>query len=247
MGMGMNAIVTGANGGIGRAVLKKFAEKGIRIWACARTEAEEFVQFCQELEREYQVMITNVYFDLMEEDEIQEGIKRILSEKQPVDILVNNAGMAYGALLQMTSMRKLKEVYQVNYFAQVQITQMVARHMMKHKKGSIINVASVGGIEADPGYLAYGSSKASLIWTTRMLANELGAYGIRVNAVAPGTTDTRMGRYKSQEELDKVLARTSLGRMADPEEIAAGIYFLASDEAAYITGDILKIDGGRTA
>lgn len=243
----MNSIVTGAGGGIGRAVLKKFAEKGVNIWACTRTEDDAFTQFCDILMHEHPIWIKNVYFDMMEEEAIQNGIRRILFEKLPVDILVNNAGMAYGALLQMTSMHKLKEVYQVNYFAQVQITQMVARNMMKQRSGSIINVASVGGIEADPGYLAYGSSKASLIWTTRMLANELGVYGIRVNAVAPGTTDTRMGHYKSQEELDKVLDRTSLGRMAAPEEIAAGIYFLASDEAAYITGDILKIDGGRTA
>ena len=242
-----NAIVTGANGGIGRAVIEKFAENEINIWACVREEKTEFAEFCASLEEKYHIWIRIIAFDLTNESEIKEGIKLILSEKMPIDILVNNAGMAYGALFQMTSMDVLKEVYQINYFAPVQIMQMVAKNMIKHKRGSIINVASVGGVEANPGYLAYGSSKASLIWTTRMLAKELGPYGIRVNAVAPGLTDTKMGHYKSEEELEKVLERTSLGRMAKPEEIADGIYFLASDEASYVTGDILKIDGGRTA
>lgn len=241
------AIITGANRGIGKATLEKFAQSGINVWACIRKENLEFENFCKELENKYHVWVRVVSFDLRDENEIKKGIKSILAEKQPIDILVNNAGMAHGALFQMTSMETIKEVYQVNFFAHIQIIQMVSKNMMKNKKGSIINVASVGGIEASPGYLAYGSSKASLIWTTRMLARELGTYGIRVNAVAPGSTDTKMGYYKSQEELEKVLAKTSLGRMADPEEIADGIYFLASDAASYITGDILKIDGGRTA
>lgn len=242
-----NAIITGANGGIGKATLEKFAQSGISVWACIRKENLEFENFCKDLENKYHVWVRVVSFDLRDEDEVKKGIKLILAEKQPIDILVNNAGMAHGALLQMTSMETIKEVYQVNFFAPIQIIQMVSKNMMKNKKGSIVNVASVGGIEASPGYLAYGSSKSSLIWTTRMLARELGSYGIRVNAVAPGSTDTKMGYFKSEEELEKVLGKTSLGRMANPEEIAEGIYFLASDEASYITGDILKIDGGRTA
>lgn len=242
-----NAIITGANGGIGRATMRRFAKEQVNIWACIRKENEEFLKFCKELEQEYKVWIRIVTFDLSDENAIKEGVKSILSEKRPIDILVNNAGVAHGGLLSMTSMSALKEVYQINFFAQIQITQLVVKNMMRNKKGSIVNVASVGGIEAEPGYLAYGSSKASMIWTTRMLANELGPYGIRVNAVAPGLTETNMGQFKSEEESDKVMERTSLGRMAKPEEIAAGIYYLASDEAAYITGDILKIDGGRTA
>ncbi len=242
-----NAIITGAKGGIGKAIMEKFASEGVNVWACIRTPDEAFSAYCDELSSKYQVWIRVICFDLSEEEAIKEGIKSIITEKKPIDIVVNNAGVAYGGLLQMTTMETLKDVYQVNYFAPVQITQMVSRVMMKQRSGSIINVASVGGIEAEPGYLAYGSSKASLIWTTRMLANELGDYGIRVNAVAPGTTDTKMGHFKNEEALQNVLGRTSLGRMAKPEEIAEGVWFLASDASAYITGDVLKIDGGRTA
>lgn len=242
-----NAIITGANRGIGLATVRKFVENGINVWACMREPNLEMEREFKMFEEKYEVWIRPVYFDLMDENQVKEGVKSIILQKQPVDILVNNAGMAHGALLQMTSMETLKRVYQVNFFAHVQIIQMVSKSMMKNKKGSIINVASVGGIEASPGYLAYGSSKSSLIWTTRMLSRELGPYGIRVNAVAPGTTDTKMGYYKSEEEMEKVLGKTSLGRMAKPEEIAEVIYFLASDKSSYITGDVLKVDGGRTA
>lgn len=242
-----NAIITGANGGIGRAVLEKFTENGVNVWACVRQENPEFTEFCQKLGKKNDVWVRIVSFDLEDEEAVKEGVKSILSEKLPVDILVNNAGMAHGALFQMTSMDILKTMYQVNFFSAILITQLVVKNMMKHKRGSIINVVSAGAVEAEPGYLAYGSSKASLLWTTRMLAKELAGYNIRVNAVAPGLTDTKMGYVKSEEELKKVLDRTALGRMAAPEEVAAAIHFLASDEASYITGDILRVDGGRTA
>ena len=123
--------------------------------------------------------------------------------------------------------------------------QLVSRYMMRQKSGVIINMASVGGIETNPGYLAYGSSKAALIWATKCVAKELGTYGVRVNAVAPGMTNTSMGNYKSEEDLHKVIDATSLKRMADPEEIAKGIVYLASDDASFVTGHILVIDGGR--
>lgn len=145
----------------------------------------------------------------------------------------------------MTPMSKLKEVFQINYFSQIYIMQLVARYMMRQKKGCIVNMASVGGIETNAGYLAYGSSKAALIWATKSISKELGKYNIRVNAVAPGLTETQMGHYKSQEEIDKVLAVTSLGRMGTPEEIARSVCFLASEEASFITGQVLIVDGGR--
>lgn len=102
-----------------------------------------------------------------------------------------------------------------------------------------------GGIETNAGYLAYGSSKAALIWATKCVAKELGVYNIRVNAVAPGLTQTTMGNFKSEDELQKVINVTSLGRMATPEEIAKGIAYLASEDASFVTGHVLVIDGGR--
>lgn len=243
--LGKNAVITGSNRGIGRAIIEKFAEEGCNIWACARAANKEFENDMKELSDKYNVFITPVYFDLMNEEELKKGIKQIISEKKQIDILVNNAGIAFGGTLHMTSMNKLREVFEINYFAQINIIQMISKIMMRQKSGSIINMASIGGVETQPGYLAYGSSKAAIIWTTKMLSKELGRYGIRVNAVAPGLTKTDMGMYKSSEEIEKVIERTSLGRMAEKEEVADAVLYLASDKSAFVTGHILNIDGGR--
>lgn len=240
-----NVILTGANRGIGLAILKKLAKEGCNIWACCRTNTPETLSTFEQIARENCVWIKPIFFDLNEEESIKEGVLQILSEKKPIDVLVNNAGIPYGGLFYMTPMSKLKEVFQINYFSQIYIMQLVARYMMRQKKGCIVNMASVGGIETNAGYLAYGSSKAALIWATKSISKELGKYNIRVNAVAPGLTETQMGHYKSQEEIDKVLAVTSLGRMGTPEEIARSVCFLASEEASFITGQVLIVDGGR--
>lgn len=242
---GKNVIITGANRGIGLAALQKFIKEGCNVWACIRKSNPEFENHAQKLAQENGVWVKPVYFDLQNEDEIKAGIKQIASEKLPIDILVNNAGVPFGGLMTMTPLAKLKEVFEINYFSQILIMQLVARYMMRQKSGSIVNMASVGGINTDPGYLAYGSSKAALIWATKCVAKELGPYNIRVNAVAPGLTQTTMGNYKDEEELNKVIRNTSLGRMATPEEIANAIAFLASEDASFITGHILVIDGGR--
>jgi len=243
---GKNAIVTGSNRGIGFATVKRFAQEGCNVWACARKQNEEFENELKVLSEQYHVWIKPVYFELSDETEIKEGLKIIMGEKLPIDILVNNAGIPYGGLMMMTPVSKLKEVFEINYFAQIQITQLVVRIMMRQKSGSIINMASVGGIETEPGYLAYGSSKAALIWATKCMAKELGPHGIRINAVAPGLTQTSMGNYKNKEELNKVINRTSLHRMAEPDEICQAITYLASDEASFVTGHVLVVDGGRS-
>lgn len=242
---GKNAIITGANRGIGYATLKLFAQEGCNVWACIRKQNEEFELQIKGLSDKYGVWIKPVYFDLSNEEEIKAGIKFIASDKRSIDILVNNAGIAHGALMTMTPISKLKEVFDINYFSQVLMMQLVSRYMIRQKNGSIINMASVGGIETNPGYLAYGSSKAALIWATKCVAKELGPYNIRVNAVAPGMVETQMGHYKSEEELSKVVDQTSLRRMANTDEIANGIAYLASDLSSFTTGHVLVIDGGR--
>lgn len=240
-----NVIVTGSNRGIGSRVVELLASKGCNVWACARKKSDEFEARLTELSSKYSVWVKPVYFDLSDETQIKSGIKTIMADKQPIDVLINNAGMPYGGLMTMTPVAKLREVFEVNYFSQILMMQLVSRVMMRQKSGCIINMASVGGIQTNPGYLAYGSSKAALIWATKCVAKELGPYGIRVNAVAPGFTDTDMGHFKNEEELEKMISQTSLGRMATPEEVANGIAWLASDDASFVTGHVLVIDGGR--
>lgn len=242
---GKNAIITGARQGIGRAILEEFAQNGANIWACARKQDIEFEEKIGELSELYRIWIKPIYFDLSDQDSIKDAMKRILQEKIPIDILVNNAGISYSGLMTMTPIAKLREVFEINYFAQIQIMQVVAKSMIRQKKGSIVNIVSVGGIETAPGYLAYGSSKAALLYATKSVSHELGEHGIRLNAVAPGLTNTKMGHAKEDKELQKVLNRSSLHRMAEPKEIASCVAFLASDKASFITGQVIIADGGR--
>jgi 3-oxoacyl-[acyl-carrier protein] reductase len=243
--MRKSAIITGSNRGIGFVMASAFSEQGYDIWACARRKDEDFERRLQDLSLKSGVQIRPVYFDLSNEEQVKDGIKQILSEKKSIDVLINNAGVPHGGLLTMTPISKLKEVFEINLFSQVLIMQLVVRQMMRQKSGCIINMCSVGGIETNPGYLAYGSSKAALIWITKSISKELGPYNIRVNGIAPGLIDTDMGNYKSEEELNKVLNRMSIKRMGRPEEIAKAALYIASDEAAYMTGHIMVLDGGR--
>ncbi len=242
---GRNVIITGAKRGIGRVMLELFAENGANVWACGRLPDEEFENDIKKMSDDNGVWIEPVYFDLSDEEAIKGGIRQITGEKKQIDVLVNNAGVAHGGLATMTSISKLKEVFQINYFAQIQIMQAVLRQMMKQKGGCVINMASIGGIETAPGYLAYGSSKAALIYATKTISHEVGQFGIRVNAIAPGLVETDMGSFKSSEEIEKILDRSSLHRKADPKEIAECALFLASDKSSFITGQVLIADGGR--
>ena len=243
---GKNIVVTGSNRGLGRATVEAFAAAGANIWACARKPSETFEHDMAEIGEKNSVTIKPVYFDLTDADAVKAGVMGIAAEKRTVDVLVNNAGVPYGGLMMTTPIDKLREVFEVNYFSQIRMMQMVGKLMMRQKSGVIVNIASVGGIETTPGYLAYGSSKAALIWATKTVAKELAPFGIRVNAVAPGLTKTDMGGYKSSEELEKTIARTAMKRMAEPKEVVSAILYLASPEASFVTGAVLQVDGGRT-
>ena len=145
----------------------------------------------------------------------------------------------------MTPLDKIREVYEINVFAQIRLMQLFSRPMVRQRSGAIINLCSVGGMEVSPGYIAYGSSKAAMVWLTKAAAKELGEYGIRVNGIAPGLIDTDMGHFKSETELQKVFDRMVIKRFGEPEEVAKAAVYLASDRAAFMTGQILVIDGGR--
>lgn len=242
---GKNIIVTGSNRGIGKKIVEKAAQNGANIWACARTKNTEFEFELKNIADKYQVWIKPVYFNLLNVEDIEKGIKSILNEKKNIDVLINNAGIAYKGTLNMTSMERFRETFQVNLFAALEIIQLVSKQMIRNKRGSIVNVASVSGLENYGGNISYGSSKAALIWATKEISKELVMFGIRVNSVSPGTVRTDMNQVRSEKQMMSVLERTGLKRMAEPEEIAEAIMFLASDKSTYITGHNLVVDGGR--
>lgn len=242
---GKNAIITGSNRGIGRATLELFAKNGANIWACCRSMSKEDEKVFFKLMEEYGVWIKPVCFDLRDEKSLNGAVRGIIGEKQPIDILINNAAVSYGTALSMMPVCQIKDVFDVNYFAQLQMMQIVTRVMIRQKKGVIINMGSVSGMEVYPGNLAYGSSKAALMYATKLLSKEYAPYGIRINAVAPGTVHTEMGRTRSEEQMKAVIARTAMKRRATPAEIANIICFLASDDASFMTGSVVIADGGR--
>ena len=237
-------LITGCNRGIGKAMLTAFAEAGAKVIACTRKEDESFTQYCQELTTKTGSEIIQYHFDLTDEESIKAFISAFYKTKQRVDVLINNAGVVTKGLLQMTPIQKIKDVFQINFFAQVQITQGISKLMMRQKSGIIINMASIGGIDAYPAYVSYGCSKAAMIYFTKTMAQELAPYGIRVNALAPSMVKTDMQVEMGEEANEEIMRRTALKRNADPEEIAKLALFMASDESSFITGQIYRIDGG---
>lgn len=242
---GKNAIITGCARGIGKSILETFASNGANIWACARKPSEEFSDYLKKLADNHHIIITPVYFDLADPVQIKEAVKVIMSAKQKVDILINNAGITYNALFQMTTMDKLREVFEVNFFAQFLFTQYIVKLMARQKSGSIVNIASSAAIDANSGRSAYGASKAAVICMTKALAGELAEYNIRANAIAPGITQTDMVAASMTDEIiNSSVSQTYLKRIGQPGEIAQVALFLASEMSSYITGQVLRVDGG---
>jgi len=242
---GKNAIVTGCSRGIGRTIVELLARNGANIWACARKPSDEFLAFIEKLKTETGVRIDPVYFDLADMAQVKEGVKTITAAKLPIDVLVNNAGVIFTAPFMMTTEDKMREQFDVNFFAPVILSQYIARTMARQKSGSIINISSSAAIEGNEGRLAYASAKAALITATKVMSRELGGLNIRVNAIAPGLTQTdMMTGSTAQDALEKTVDRLALKRVGRPEEIAGTVLYLASDLSSYMTGQVLSVDGG---
>ena len=240
----MNVIITGSNRGIGKAMVEAFAASGANIWACARKSTPEHEAWLKETADKANVWIKPVYFELTYKDAINSGIQSIIDDGQPIDVLVNNAGISTVGLLSMSKVEDIENLFAVNYFAMLRIIQKVSKRMARQKKGVIINMGSIAGIEPQAGKIAYGSSKAAVMMMTQCLAKELGPSGITVNCVAPGVIDTEMNRLLSPADKAALAEETPLMRLGTAMDAAKAIWFLISDAGDYFTGQVLSPNGG---
>lgn len=244
---GKNAIITGARSGIGLSTLRLFAKNGCNCWPVIHRDDEDFFNKIHQLEEECRVWIKPVHMELGNSDSIKEGIKEIVKEKHSIDILVNAAGtVSPNRLFSMTKMEDIRKVMEVNFFSVIELTQLVCRSMMRQRNGSIINIASIAAWGEDTSQMEYAASKAALVIATKKLARELGSAGIRVNAVAPGLTQTKMLDVLQAEAEEQIKKGLGMHRFGTPDEIAEVCLFLASDKSSYVTGETIKVDGGGT-
>jgi 3-oxoacyl-[acyl-carrier protein] reductase len=239
-----NAIITGCIQGIGKATLEEFAKNGSNIWACALEYNEDFESHCNKLAKEHNIWIKPIYFNLLNQEEIKAGLKQIASDKLPIHILVNIAGMTKDAITHMVTIDQMKLIFEINFFSQIFLTQFVTKLMIRQGYGSVVNTSSISAIDGSYGQLSYSSSKAALIGATKTLSKELASKGVRVNAIAPGVISTDMNKIVPDSIIQENIKKMKIKRLGKTDEVAKTILFLASDLSNYITGQIIRIDGG---
>ena len=231
---GKVALVTGGSRGIGRAIALELGRAGAQVVVGYNSGAEEAEQVASEAGgRAVQADVSD-----------PASARQLVEDAGVVDILVNNAGLTRDGLLARMPDDDWRAVIETNLSSVFYTCRAVARPMMKRKSGSIVNVSSIVGIHGNPGQTNYGASKAGIIGFTKSLARELGSRNVRVNVVAPGYVNTRLTDVLPDEAKEAMLSNTPLGRLGDPEDIAGAVRFLSSDEAAFITGEVLLVDGG---
>jgi 3-oxoacyl-[acyl-carrier protein] reductase len=231
---GKLALVTGASRGIGRAIAQELARAGADVVVGYRSGKDEAEQLASEIgARAIQADVSSA-----------EDAKRLVEEAGDVDVLVNNAGLTRDGLLARMSDDDWNTVLQTNLSSVFYTCRAVTRPMMKKRAGSIVNISSVVGVHGNWGQTNYAASKAGIIGFTKSLARELGSRNIRANVVAPGYVKTQLTDVLPEEATAAMIQNTPLGRVAEPDEIAGAVRFLASEAAAFITGEVLLVDGG---
>lgn len=231
-------IITGAAQGIGKQIARQFAEDGAIVYACDRQE------FTSDNEH-----IHPIVMDVTDAAGVKNAFMQIYKAEGHIDCLVNNAGIVYNRKIGMIVREETERMFRVNVIAVLEMIQLVSRLMARNGGGNIVNIASVTAVLGSPGQVAYSATKGAIIAMTKSAAKELAPQGIRVNAVAPGIVKTERFAELYEANGDKIdarIQRIALGRLGTPEDIANACSFLASDRAAYISGQILGVDGCAT-
>ena len=231
---GKSALVTGASRGIGRAIAEELAAAGATVVVGYRTGREEAEDLA------YAIGGRPVQADVSD----PESAQALVEAAGDVDILVNNAGLTRDGLLARMSDADWRDVIETNLSSVFYTCRAVARPMMKKRAGSIVNISSIVGVHGNWGQTNYAASKAGIIGFTKSLARELGSRNVRANVVAPGYITTQLTDVLPEEATEAMLQQTPLGRLGDPADVAGAVRFLCSEQASFVTGDVLLVDGG---
>ena len=237
---GKKALITGATGGIGSAIARALHSQGAEVILSGTRQGA-----LNELAHELSDRAHSIAADLSDKSSIDALIKQISDiSTDGVDIVINNAGIARDNLLVRMKDEEWNQVLDINLFAGYKLTQGLMRGMMKRRWGRIIGISSVVGATGNPGQANYAAAKAGMIGFSKALAQEVATRGITVNVIAPGMIQTAMTDDLNEDQSARLLSTIPLGRLGSPEEIAASVIYLASDEAAYVTGATLHVNGG---
>jgi 3-oxoacyl-[acyl-carrier protein] reductase len=231
---GKTALVTGASRGIGRAIALELAAAGASVVLGYRSGGDEVEEAVREANGRA------IQADVSDPDDA----RRLVEEAGELDLLVNNAGLTRDGLIARMPDEDWRDVLETNLSGAFYTCRAAARSMMRRRSGSIVNVSSIVGLHGNPGQTNYSASKGGLIGFTKALARELAPRGVRANVVAPGYVDTRLTRAISDDMRELMLKNTPLQRFGEPEDVAGAVRFLCSDEASFITGEVLLVDGG---
>lgn len=240
---GKKALITGSSRGIGKAIVETYLKNGCEVWGlCSKPSANK--DALESLAKENGVAFHEIYADVGNADQVTEVVKAALSEAGGFDVLVNNAGITRDGLSFRMKKEDWDDVLRINLTSAFLISQVVSNDMIRKRTGSIINMSSIVGIHGNGGQVNYSASKGGLIAYSKSLAAEVGARGVRVNAIAPGFIETDMTNVLKDDVKAAMAEKIPLKRAGKPEDIANAALFLGSDLSTYITGQVLGVDGG---
>ncbi len=239
-------IITGASRGLGLEIAHAFGQAGANVVITARRE--QWLKEAENFLREQGITVDAFICNVADPASVEQLVQQTLQKNNRIDVLVNNAGLTWGTPAETMPLERWQQVIDTNITGTFLMSQAVGRHMLECKKGAIVNVASIAGLGGGQlNTVGYNSSKAAIINMTRALAIEWAARGVRINCIAPGMFRTRMTEAILERAESLVAGSTPMGRIGQPGELAPMVLFLASEGASYITGQVVPIDGGRSA
>ena len=240
---GKVCIVTGGGRGIGKAISQDFAQNGAIVYAVDIREYS-VEEWSVEFNERAKGKVCSLYFDITDEKSVKDAVMRVKRECGHIDGLVNNAGVEFNELIGMISRDNMEKMFSVNVYGTINMLQIVSRIMGRQENGgSIVNIASLTALRGNRGQLVYSATKGAVVSLTKSAAKELAEKKVRVNAIAPGLTNTEMMKQADPDKLQSRINNICMGRLAEPEDIAKACMFMLSDLSGYISGQILAVDG----